>query len=416
MPARRCPESGGQHMTTVNRTVALCLAIVTVGQFPAFLTGASAVQIRGELEFSVALLGLAISGFFLVSATTSAVAGQLVERVGWRAGLRLGTMITVASLTGVALLADSWGFLASFLALAGLGNALSQPAANLALVTVVPATRYGLVFGIKQSAILVATLLGGLSVPAVALTVGWRWTYAIAALAGGVAALATFGLGAAPSGDAATNPSHAAGRAAKTTLTAATDGRRSLPARALRALLLVASVGFGSAMVGNALGAFLVSSAVADGMGPGRAGLLLAGSSLLGLTVRIGIGWLADQRPIHPLRAMSFLLLLGATGCVLLAVGPAFVVVGAILAVGAGWGWPGLYNLAVVRAYPSVAAAATGVSQTGIYLGAALGPVLLGLVADTVGFTGLWLTTAAIALASGAMALGGHRALARQPR
>jgi len=85
-----------------------------------------------------------------------------------------------------------------------------------------------------------------------------------------------------------------------------------------------------------------------------------------------------------------------------------------MLAVGAGWGWPGLYNLAVVRAYPLVAAAATGISQTGIYLGAAIGPILLGVVADTVGFSGLWLATTAIALISGAMALIGHRALARR--
>ena len=407
-------------MTSVNRTVTMCLAIVTVGQFPAFLTGASAVQIRAELGFSVTLLGLAISGFFIVSAATSAVAGHVVERVGWPAGLRRGMSITVVSLVGVALLADTWLLLAGFLALAGLGNALSQPAANLALVRVVPPNRYGLVFGVKQSAILIATLLGGLSVPVVALTIGWRWTYGFAAAIGFAAATGTFTLrDAEPAGPATEPPTvDQLEEPIEATAPVALSRRRpgALPARALRALLLVATVGFGSAMVGNALGAFLVSSAVADGMLPGRAGLLLAGSSLLGLAVRVGIGWLADQRPIHPLRAMSILLFLGSAGCVLLALEPMLVVVGALLAVGAGWGWPGLYNLAVVRAYPLAAAAATGVSQTGIYLGAAIGPIVLGLVADTVGFTGLWLTTTAIALTSAAMALTGHRVLARQPQ
>ena len=407
-------------MTSVNRTVAMCLTIVTVGQFPAFLTGASAVQIRAELGFSVTLLGLAISGFFIVSAATSAAAGRVVEHVGWPAGLRLGMAVTVVSLVGVALLADTWLLLAGFLALAGVGNALSQPAANLALVRVVPPERYGLVFGVKQSAILIATLLGGLSVPAIALTIGWRWTYTFAALVGGFAAIGTVTLrdperavhvtGPA-SADQPTEPTEA-----RSPLALTRRSPSSLPARALRALLLVATVGVGSAMVGNAFGAFLVSSAVAGGMRPSRAGLLLAASSLLGLAVRIGIGWLADHRPIHPLRAMSSLLFVGSAGCVLLALDPALAVVGALLAVGAGWGWPGLYNLAVVRAYPFAAAAATGVSQTGIYLGAAVGPLLLGLVADTVGFTGLWLTTTAIALASAALALTGHRALARQPR
>ena len=405
-------------MTSVNRTVAMCLAIVTVGQLPAFLTGASAVQMRAELGFSVTLLGLAISGFFVASAATSAIAGHIVERVGWPTGLRLGTAITVGSLAGIALLADTWLLLAGFLALAGLGNALSQPASNLALVRVVPPKRYGLVFGVKQSAILIATLLGGVSVPLVALTIGWRWTYVFAAIVGGLAAAGTFTLRdserAIPEIDSPDVQTPAAGEAS-TPVTVSRPPPSALPARALRALILVATVGFGSAMVGNAFGAFLVSSAVEDGMLPGRAGMLLAVSSLLGLAVRIGIGWLADQRPIQPLRAMAVLLFLGSVGCLLLAFDPRFVIVGAMLAVGAGWGWPGLYNLAVVRAYPRAAAAATGVSQTGIYLGAAIGPILLGVVADTVGFRGLWLATTAIALASGIMALTGQRLLARQP-
>lgn len=406
-------------MTTVKRTVVTCLAIVTVGQLPAFLTGALAVQMRAELGFSVTLLGLAISGFFIASATTSALAGHVVERIGWPAGLRLGMAITIVSLTGVALLADTWLLLAGLLALAGIGNAVSQPASNLALVRVVPPEHYGVVFGVKQSAILMATLLGGLSVPAIALTIGWRWTYAFAAIAGAVAAVGTLTLHETartvpgthpPSAGRPSGPSRANARVATQRLPSA------LPVGALRALLLVATVGFGSAMVGNAFGAFLVSSAVADGMLPGRAGLLLAASSLLGLAVRVGIGWLADQRPIQPLRAMAVLLLLGSAGTLLLAFDPMLVVVGALLAVGAGWGWPGLYNLAVVRAYPSSAAAATGVSQTGIYLGAAIGPIVLGVVADTIGFAGLWFTTTAIALVSAAMALTGHHALARQPR
>src|SRR5690606_19508698 len=37
--------------------------------------------------------------------------------------------------------------------------------------------RQGIAFGIKQSAIPLATLLGGIAVPAITLSVGWRWTY-----------------------------------------------------------------------------------------------------------------------------------------------------------------------------------------------------------------------------------------------
>lgn len=33
----------------------------------------------------------------------------------------------------------------------------------------------GLVFGLKQAAIPLATMLGGVSAPAIAVTLGWRW-------------------------------------------------------------------------------------------------------------------------------------------------------------------------------------------------------------------------------------------------
>ena len=55
-------------------------------------------------------------------------------------------------------------------------------------------------------------------------------------------------------------------------------------------------------------------------------------------------------------------------------------VAGALVAFGLGWGWPGLFNLAVVGAEPHAPGAATGVTQTGIYVGAAGGPGGFGLV------------------------------------
>src|SRR5829696_7279082 len=57
--------------------------------------------------------------------------------------------------------------------IAGLANAVSHTAANLSLAREVPASRQGLSFGIKQAAIPVATLLAGLAVPTIAVTLGW---------------------------------------------------------------------------------------------------------------------------------------------------------------------------------------------------------------------------------------------------
>lgn len=57
-----------------------------------------------------------------------------------------------------------------------------------------------------------------------------------------------------------------------------------------------------------------------------------------------------------------------------------------------GWAWPGLFNLSVVRDNPSAPAAATGVTQTGIYIGAGGGPVLGGMIVRTAGFSALWVS------------------------
>ena len=58
---------------------------------------------------------------------------------------------------------------------------MGQLASNTSLSRQVPAGRQGLSFGVKQAAIPVSTLLAGAAVPVVALTVGWRWAFVLAA-------------------------------------------------------------------------------------------------------------------------------------------------------------------------------------------------------------------------------------------
>jgi predicted MFS family arabinose efflux permease len=78
-------------------------------------------------------------------------------------------------------------------------------------------------------------------------------------------------------------------------------------------------------------------------------------------------------------------------------------VVGALLAFALGWGWPGLFNLAVVDSHREAPGAATGVSQTGIYLGAALGPAAIGAISAGAGFPAAWGAAAGFALLGGAL-------------
>ena len=70
-------------------------------------------------------------------------------------------------------------------------------------------------------------------------------------------------------------------------------------------------------------------------------------------------------------RALLAVLALGAAGIAVLATGtdPA-IVIGSLLAFTFGWGWSGLFTFSVVRRNPRAPAASTGVTMTGVYVGA----------------------------------------------
>ena len=367
----------------LGRAVALGLAVTVVGPLPAFLLGAVSVQMRRDLDFDIAALGVSISIFFAVAAIASPPLGRLGDRLGGRRTMRLGALGAAATLAAIAFGARSLTSLLACMVLGGLANGLLQPAVNLYLARRVQNARQGLVFGAKQAAIPAAILLSGLSVPAIALTVGWRWCFALGAALALAAALAV--------------------------------PRDALPVEqrvdpgddeglATRTLLYLGAAGALAAMSGNALGAFYTAASVDAGVGEGAAGLLLALGSATSLAARVGAGWLADRRGWEGFRQVSMMLVAGAGGFALLAAGaPGALVVGTLLAFGAGWGWPGLFNFAVVARNRRAVAAATGITQGGVYVGAALGPLSFGLIAGELSFTTAWIVVAALALISGAI-------------
>ena len=378
-----------------HRAVLLAVAVATATVLPAFLTGGLAVQVRGDMGFGEAALGLAVAVFFVASSVLSAPMGRVVERIGAHRGMRLAAAGSAAALLGVALLARSWGGLVACLLLGGLANAVSHPATHLYLAREVPAGRQGLSFGIKQSAIPAATLLAGLAVPAVALTFGWRWAFA------GGAALALVVALLAPAGEA---PAGGVRRIKEA---------RAGDVRTASLVLLALGIGLGSTAA-TPLGAFVVESSVAAGIREGNAGLLLALGSAVGIVVRVTLGHLADGMSGGRLRLVAAMLGVGVVGFVLLATGAgSLLVIGTLLAFGAGWGWPGLFNFAVVRSNPGAPAAATGITQTGASGGAALGPLLFGVVVEASSYGVAWLACGVMALAALVAILLGRRMVLR---
>jgi MFS family permease len=358
---------------------------------PVFLVGGLAVQIGDDLGFSPAGLGLAVSAYFGASALASVPAGWLAEKYGSTNVSRFAIGLACAALIAVALGARNLWSLIAILALGAAANAMGQLASNSSLAEHVPPRRQGLSFGVKQAAIPVSTLLAGAAVPAVALTVGWRWAFVLAAV------LAAGALTLVPQSNGPKRKSRAeAGK------------------RATSALVVIGLAATLAAAAANALGTFLVDSAVERGIAPGPAGLALTLGGAVCAVARITGGWQADHFPARQVGVIAGLLATGAIGLGLLAVsGTVPLVIGVVMGFGLGWSWPGLMNFAVVRLHPQAPAAATSITQTGVYAGGCLGPLGLGTIAAVSGYQAMWTVAAVLMLGASGLMLVGSRMLAR---
>ena len=372
------------------RVMAAASLATTLAALPVFLVGGLAVFLRPELGIAETEIGAGATAYFATSALVSVPAGHAAERLGARPTTLAGAGCAVLSLLGIAVLAHSFLVLMLFLVVGGASNALCQIGSNAALAEGVPLRRQGLGYAVKQTAVPTATLLSGLAVPAIGLTIGWRWAFAL----GAVTALAY--LVVAPPEPRKAGPG----------LRRATP-ERDVPMRSLVIIGIGAGCASGSA---GALGAFLVQSAVAMGEPAGRAGLLLSLGSVVGIVARLGGGWLADRRVGAHLPGVSLPLLGGAIGLLQLSTGARpLLVVGTILGFGLGWSWPGVLTFAVVRLNPSAPAAATSVSQAGVFAGGAVGPLGFGLLVEATSYETAWAVAAgAMTCAAGLLLLGGR--------
>lgn len=375
------------------------LLLSVAGMLPVTLTGALAVQIRADFGVGRTWIGVLVSVFFTAGAVSASRIGAAADRVGWR---RASVVGGIASAVGLLAMADlARGPIGAALALVVGGVAMSASVAttNLVLAVEMPGQRLGLLLGLKQSAIPLAGLAAGLALPLLALRYGWRWTFAIAAVVPLMAVVA-----------AVTTPPRA-DRRDRPRLARTDTGHAGLVVGP-RLRMLAVGMGLASVIPG-ALTGFLVLTAVEAGLTDSGAGTLLAACSVVGITMRIGYGWVIDRVRSDAVLHVAGLLAGGAAGAALLATGsPRLVVPGAVVAFACGWGWPGLFFYELLRDHPADPAAATGVAQTGALIGSALGPLAFGLVADTYGTGSAWVGTAVLAAAAAATML----AAARLPR
>lgn len=356
---------------------------------PVFLVGGLAVQIGAELSLTPADIGIVVAVTFGVTALASVPVGRIVDRYGTRRTAQTAILMSAAGMLSISLAAGSMAALVTLMATTATANALGQISSNTALARTVPLRRQGLTFGIKQAAIPLSTLLAGIAVPTVALTVGWRWAFALGA------ALAVCALPLVPTEE----PER--------------DGPAPRPAGRANAALVLLGIGAALAAGGaNGLSTFLVDWSVVRGVDPGPAGLILTMGSVICVTARILVGWLADRWTRGHLTVVAALYAFGSVGMFLIGRdSTTALILGVMLAFGLGWAWPGLQTFAVVRLHPQAPATATSVVQTGVYTGACLGPLTLGWVAEEAGYPVAWNVAAlSIALACALVLLGARTA------
>lgn len=393
---------GRTLIRTSLRAVLSAIAISATGGVPALLLGSVGVQVKEDIALSDTELGVAIAVFFLVASLASATMGRVVDSIGWRSAFRLLASLTAVSLFLVAVFGGSFLPLAFALALGGLAFSGASASSNVAVAQAVPRERHGVALGVKQAAVPVSTFFTGLAVPFVALTVGWRWAFAIALV------LPFMTLVSIPRRPVA-DPDRPSLRAAVMMALPGTGRRSPLLGAARVEERRLWSLAFAGALASSGVGAlngFTVITVVDAGVDPGQAGYLVAFAGILSALSRIGLGWLADGGPDRAFLFVGALLSTGVLGFLLLAtVTPGRAIFAVGIAFAAGWGWPGLFHFGIISAYPAAPGRATGVIQAGFALGLIVGPGLFGLLSDLIGYGFAWSVNAALAGVAAMMVL-----------
>ena len=363
-----------------NTVIAVAIAAAVSVALPGFLVGGLSVQIRGEFGVAEGRYGWAMSTYFLAATAGSIVLGRLAQVIGPRRQLTLALLGAAVVDLCIALFANEFGYLIAFLAIAGLCNAAAQTAVNLGLAQA-GLPRLGLALAVKQSGMPAASMLSGLAVPVIALTLGWRWAFVGAAT---VALIAVVGVQQTISSSAPQPTTEKA------------------PSQSpLNALVIAGVAAMFLSFGAGALNAWVVESGVDAGLGKGTAGLMLSIGAALGIAIRVGWGMRLDRMSWHPFVIAGVMVFGGAIGAIGLTGRSSTIhIIATVVAFSGGWIWPVFLNFGVVRANEGNAASATGVTQTGVYLGVFIAPLTAGAIIERSGYPMMW-TITAIAMAVG---------------
>lgn len=354
---------------------------LVLAALPIFMVGGLAVQIRSDLRLTESALGAAVTTGFLVGSISAPIGGKLADRIGPFKGMFLGATLASLALVGLATIVSGWWSLTLVLAVAGLSVAITDPGLAILVGRIIQPDRQGLAFGVKEASIPTATLVAGLAVPAIALTVGWRWAFSL-----GLVPLLVIAIVLPRIREAA--PRSTPDEEEISPGTAKSSG-------SLLPVAVAAALGTASA---SGIGVFLTESAVAMGSSEAAAGIILAVGSVAGIITRVAVGVRADRTGGVQFSLIATMMAGGAATMALGGTGNvALLVLGTIGAFTGGWAWTGIFFLSLVKLNPAAPGAAAGVGTASLGAGNASGPLLFGLAAQTWSFPVAWALAAGVA-------------------
>ncbi|WP_245828010.1 MFS transporter [Sinomonas mesophila] len=384
-PGAATPRSTtGPTPELAGRPAILVVLVAAMGVGPLLNYGLSAVSplIIADLGISQSQFGILAGAVFASAAVSSFSLGRLSDRTTTRQQLVVIFGGTAVALVAAALAGSYWLLLAASL-LAGPAQSLSNPTTNRVIVTDVPHAKRAGWIGVKQSGVQASQLFAGLFFPAISLWLGWHGAFGLAAAV--ALGLLAFGLLTVPR-----QPPRP--RTAKR----GSGGTLGFP------VWLFAGFAFCSGLGMQATNVYLPLFAVRElGFPLVLAGAAAGVSGIVGVTSRIMWG----RRMARGARPSGLLAVL-AVGAVagiacLLGAGawhaPALLWAGVALHGATVLGANVITNAAVLVVVPAERiGAASGVLSMGMYAGFALGPLLMGVLADATGaFDAGWVAVGA---------------------
>ena len=397
-----------QGQGRVGAVVACSMLAVAFGASLGFLPGYYAADVQNDLGISRTQLGLLVSLHFGCTGIGSVIGARITERIGVRASVVADQLMVAVAAWGAALL-DSYPALLAAAAFAGFGYSLANASTNKAIADVVPVTRLSLALSTRTAGVPTMALVASALVPWASERWSWNTTVmATGTLAFASAVVAVFAL---PAREGRRRPTD---ESADGFFVRESHSRhsvqpadRSIPAGfwwfSIAAFFMVGS----SQPLYSWIVRYLDESV---GLSKPAAGAIAAVSAGCGAVTMVLSALYADR--IGPARRVPLIVGL----CVVLAASMALIPAGFALnvavvgaaAVGAMVGIAvqlvavGTMHAAVVDRAPHAVQRATGITMTGYYLGALVGPVSFGALVDWLDtYTWAWLAMA-VGCAAGA--------------